>query len=83
MNVLWAHETAPTDPSIAFLPLGRPGSDRQWFEAGRLGDAAPKSLPSAERDVPTAFTGHLGILRQDVPVLEERQCRYDFWFKKP
>lgn len=82
MNVLWAHQPALTDPSIALL-LGQPGSDREWFETGRLSDAAPKSLPSAERDVPNAFTGYLGVLRQDLPVLEERQCRYDFWFKKP
>ncbi len=83
MNALWAHETTPTDPSIALLPLGRLGSDREWFKAGRLGDAAPRSLPYAKRDELTAFPGHLGVLRQEVPLLEERQRRYDFWFKHP
>ena len=83
MNALWAHTTTPPDPSIVLFPLGRSGSEREWFEAGRLDDAAPKSFPAAERDEPTAFNGHLGVLRQEVPVLEERRRRYDFWFKHP
>ena len=83
MNVLWTHETTPSDLPLPCPPLGRPGSDRGWFEAGRLRESGPKPLPSMKSDGPAAFTGHLGVLRQEVPGFEERQRRYDFWFKHP
>jgi hypothetical protein len=84
MNALWAMESTPVNPPVAILsPFSRPSADQSWFEApiGKLAESTATEALLKTSTESTAFTGHLGVLRQDGPTLE-RQRRYDFWLKQ-
>lgn len=51
-----------------------------WLEAPAAGFVT--SMPGASVDDSAAYSGHLGVLRQEDPNFE-RQRRYDFWFQRP